>query len=188
MTTYVSKSVKGFFDDEISGAPVIKIEDPSWQRPTVSVDIHPGETYGDVVNDGSEVMQISVPDENAIAPIVEVANPACRLPKDAVAITDEYKAVLLNAKFGINWDVSPPAPAAQPMVTPAESWETFKRKAVAAMAASDSEFDIEVEYLMAGQSASANAESLVKFRQKLRAIINAPSGTPDESLLVRTST
>ena len=74
MKTYFSPSVSGFYVDDIHGARKAFVADPRWLRP--------------VGPDGQ-------PDSNAIAPLIEINNPDCKIPMDAVEITADAHAALL---------------------------------------------------------------------------------------------
>ena len=73
---FYSKSTNGFYSPDIHGARRLVVPDPAWQRP---------------VTDG-------VPDQAASHPLIEVNNPACLIPADAVQITLEQHAELLAAQ------------------------------------------------------------------------------------------
>lgn len=79
---YYSKSTGGFYSDEMHGARQIEIPDPAWVRPTIEVD---GQ---------------AVPDETAVQPTVAVPNPDCKIPVDAVPVSDEDYHALLAAQSG----------------------------------------------------------------------------------------
>lgn len=100
---FYSAQTLGFYDAEIHGARRITIIDPAWIRPTVDIVLQPGESawVGDelVTNAGDEPKTfIDVPDMNAIPDTLEVANPACLIPADAVEISQERHAELLNGQ------------------------------------------------------------------------------------------
>lgn len=101
---YYSKSINGFYDQGIHGARRITIADPAWVRPLIDVVLQPGETYdllnGTVrTNDGDvPITLVGVPDVNAGVPTVEIDNPDCKIPADAVEITDEQHAALLEGQ------------------------------------------------------------------------------------------
>lgn len=88
---YFSASVKAFYDEHIHGSRTLLIIDPSWERPTVRI---PDPKY-----DGSgDVPLITVPDESAVPRMIETANPLCKIPADAVEISDDEYAALLQAQ------------------------------------------------------------------------------------------
>lgn len=87
----------GFYLDEIYGARTVFVPDPDWVRPTVNIPDpawHPADTPP-----GTEAPLIDVPDVDAEAPLVEVANPNCRLPPagELVSLTDQEHRGLLDA-------------------------------------------------------------------------------------------
>lgn len=100
MSIYYSAKERGFYDSQIHGSRTLMIADPAWVRPWVTVTLQPGDTIeidGNVLtNDSDEVVTLAdVPDAGAVAPMIEVANPDCRLPSDAVEITDGVRQQLL---------------------------------------------------------------------------------------------
>lgn len=71
-----AKSTFGFYSEEIHGAFKLTIVDPNWIRPQV---------------DG-------VDDQDAVPDTIIVDNPDCKIPPDAVEITDELYCALLDAQ------------------------------------------------------------------------------------------
>jgi len=101
---FFSVQTGGFYDAFIHGARRILVADPAWIRPTVDVVLLPGESAlaGDeqVTNTGAEPITLrNVPDVNAIPDMVEVDNPDCLIPIDAVEITKERHAELFDGQF-----------------------------------------------------------------------------------------
>jgi hypothetical protein len=97
---YASKSTRGFYDTEIHGSRLTTIQDPAWVRPTTDIVVQPGESVwvGDELlnNTGDEPITLrAVPDMRATPDTLEVVNPACLIPEDAVEITAAYHAELL---------------------------------------------------------------------------------------------
>lgn len=97
---YASKSTRNFYYAEIHGARRINVPDPAWIRPTKDIVVQPGESawIGNelVTNAGDEsVTYRNVPDMNAIQDTLEIVNPDCLIPDDAVEITTENHAALL---------------------------------------------------------------------------------------------
>ncbi len=97
---YYSQQTRGFYNAEIHGSRLISIPDPEWVRPTHDVVLMPREFViidGErVVNDTDGPITIpDVPDYSVGPPLVEVANQDCKIPADAVEITEEYHQELL---------------------------------------------------------------------------------------------
>lgn len=94
MAIYASKSKQAFFDDQIFGPKRIMVIDPNWEVPKVMV--------GDV----------EIDDTSATPEFIEIDNPECCLPVDAVEITrnlrDELLAAQGNGKV-IDWSGEVPA-------------------------------------------------------------------------------
>lgn len=96
---YFSASTGGFYDDAIHGVRTIKMVDPEWMRPTVTVTLEPGEKIevdGQVTeNNTDETVTVDVPDMSLPEPLIEVPNAACKLPEDVAEVTDaDYQALL----------------------------------------------------------------------------------------------
>lgn len=97
---FYSATTGGFYDPEFHGARLMTITDPAWIRPTTDVVLEPGESLwvnGDFRhNDTDEAITLrDVPDMNADPDTIEVDNPDCLIPADAVEITFEVRAQLL---------------------------------------------------------------------------------------------
>lgn len=86
---YYAKSTHGFYDETIHGSRMLEIPDPSWVRPTIQVPHDDG--------NGGTVM-VEVPDEFADHPTITVPNLDCKIPADAVEITEAEHAALLDAQ------------------------------------------------------------------------------------------
>lgn len=100
---FFSVQTGGFYDAFIHGARRILVADPAWVRPKVDVVLLPGESalVGDeeVANTGAEPITLrNVPDVNATPDMVEVDNPDCLIPVDAVEITKERYAELFEGQ------------------------------------------------------------------------------------------
>lgn len=97
---YYFKAPDSFYHPAIYGDRMILVPDPTWARPTITVTLPSGDSVdtvnGTVTNTGTEPIQVpGVPDQSAVPPMVEVENPNCKIPADAVEITDDQYAVLL---------------------------------------------------------------------------------------------
>lgn len=79
MKIFYSKTGQGFYSDEVHGPRLLLIADPAWTHP---VDL------------------AGTPEPDAVAPQIEVANPKCKIPPDAVEITAEAHAALLAGQAG----------------------------------------------------------------------------------------
>lgn len=109
---FYSQTTGGFYSAAFHGARRIFIVDPAWVRPVVQVDFRLGKssiTNGEAVsneieegelvsNEIEEIMTVEVPDMTAQPSLIEVDNPDCRIPPDAVEISDEYHAELLSGQ------------------------------------------------------------------------------------------
>lgn len=80
---YWSPSTRGFYIDEIHGGRTLLVDDPAWVKPE-PVNLAAGEEPG----------------AEPVAPLVEVQNPECGIPPDALEITAEEKAALMAGQDG----------------------------------------------------------------------------------------
>lgn len=109
---FYSKLTGGFYSADLHGSRTLVIDAPAWVPPLI---------------DG-------VPDPSAIAPTIEINNPACGIPPDAVEITDEQHAALLDGQTqgkrieadadGFPALVEPPQPTLSELKT--AKWEAIK--------------------------------------------------------------
>lgn len=74
MKTFYSKDTGGFYVDEIHGSRLMAVVDPAWKWP---------------LNEAGE------PDYGVAADMIEVDNPDCKIPVDAVEVTGQEHAALL---------------------------------------------------------------------------------------------
>lgn len=100
---FYSAQTGGFYSVENHGPRLITIADPAWLRPTRDIVLAPGEAaqVGDqmVTNHGDEPMTVEgVPDMDAVSDTLEVVNPACLIPADALEITRELHTALLDGQ------------------------------------------------------------------------------------------
>ena len=98
-----SKSTGGFYSTEIHGNRKVVMGDPTWTPPKVDITLQPGESYqvdGQIIRNPNEVAVVlnNVVDVNAITPSVEIYNPECKIPSDAIEITEEYYILLLEGQ------------------------------------------------------------------------------------------
>lgn len=190
MTTYTSKTKLGFFDDEIFGTPTIRAIDPTWQRPRRTLTLQPGESVffdnHTVTNFTDEPLDVTdVPDADAVPPLIDVANPDCRLPIDATPITEELRVALQAAPYGINWSTEPPTANPEPVLNPAQEWAAYQLQAAQLLAATEREYVALTESLIAGEALPPGALALVAYRRALRSIVNAVDGNPNQPLPAR---
>jgi len=134
---FTSKSTRGFYDPEFHGERLIMIPDPAWIRPKLDIVIQPGESAwidGELIeNTGGEPITLRhVPDMSATPDTLQVANPACLIPEDAVEITSAYHAELLVGQSEgkvIAWGddghpvlVDPPPPSSEGLAVIERVW------------------------------------------------------------------
>ncbi|WP_443696831.1 phage tail assembly chaperone [Pseudomonas sp.] len=137
MTIFFSATQKGFYVPEIHGARLTTIPDPAWLRPKVDVVVQPGESawVGDelMTNTGEEPITLSdAPDMSAIPDTLDVTNPDCLIPEDAVEITQERHAELLEGQsIGLRISggedgypilIDPPPPSADDLAAQERLW------------------------------------------------------------------
>ena len=100
---FFSAQTNGFYDVAFHGARLATIADPAWVRPKVDIVVQPGDSAWDgaklVINSGHEPITLrNVPDMEAVPDTLEVDNPDCLIPADAVEITRELHAALLEGQ------------------------------------------------------------------------------------------
>lgn len=102
MSKYFDPATRGFYTADVHGARQIEVVDPAWTRPTIEVEILPGESAviaGElVVNDSDETISRFAPDTGVQAPMIVINNPDCRIPPAAVEISDALYRELLDGE------------------------------------------------------------------------------------------
>ena len=158
---FYSKSTGGFYDASIHGARTITVIKDTWVRPDA---------------DGE-------PDMSAIPETVEIDNPACIIPKDAIEISQEAHATLLAGQSSgqvITADANGnPILSAPPPPTAAQLWSVYQASAQAALTESDKII------LRCGENAVTVPTAWATYRKDLRAIVAATSGDPTVALPTR---
>jgi hypothetical protein len=79
-----SKSTNGFYDTSIHGSQTILIVDPSFDHPQIEVQ---NDQFDPEDSMGRPTYLMNNPEVEA--PLISVPNPDCKIPADAVEITDE---------------------------------------------------------------------------------------------------
>ena len=121
MSAYFHAKSVGFYTDEVHGPRTILVVDPKWKQPEIKIadpDWAPSDD-----EEGAEAPLISVPDTDAVPPLIEVPNPKCSLPPKAelrdlpqdkylalLAAQSQGKVIQANSK-GDPVAVDPPPPS-----------------------------------------------------------------------------
>lgn len=87
---FYSAKTGGFYSAAIHGARTITIIQPGWVHPQIEVQNHQFDPESSL---GGPTIFIDDPD--VTPPMVEVVNPACLIPADAVEISAELRAALI---------------------------------------------------------------------------------------------
>lgn len=176
MTLFYSAQTGGFYDDDIHGTRTVLVNDPSWVRPLITITLQPGERYqtGEqlITNDTEEPLTVeNVPDAGATHPMIEVANPNCRLPADTTEISAERHAELLSAQAagqriqpgvsGAPTAVDPPDKVAAEFVAEAKA---LRRACLDSHAKSAGVSAVYAENLTAAQAQQAGAGATTAMR------------------------
>lgn len=177
---FASKSTRGFYDPQIHGARLTTIQDPAWFRPVRDIVLQPGESaqVGDelLTNTGDEPITVrNVPDMDALPDALEVVNPACLIPADAVEITAAKHAELLMGQAEgkvIDWGddgypvlVELPPPSPEVLAAIERDWRDGQ------LAATDGVVSRHRDELEGGAATTLTPEqysALQQYRQALR--------------------
>lgn len=106
MKTFFSPSYALFYPESLFGRRRVLADDPTWTRPRTSAVVLAGQSYrtdaGLYVNDtGAPVELPDVPDWSIAAPQVEIDNPNCSIPADALDVSEEeYIALRTGMQSG----------------------------------------------------------------------------------------
>jgi hypothetical protein len=93
---FFSKTTGGFYSEDIHGPRKSTVIKPGWVHPLILV---PDPAW--VATDhpeGTAATMVEIPDPSAVPETVEVDNPDCNIPADAVEITDAEHMALINAQ------------------------------------------------------------------------------------------
>lgn len=98
--------VAGRYDSDIHGELTIQIIDPEWIRPVHDVAVLPGESFehnGISIpnNTGEPHIVKDVPDLSAVPDYITVDNPDCKIPSEAVEVSDDLFYRTINEQDGI---------------------------------------------------------------------------------------
>lgn len=161
---YFSVSTGGFYHDDVHGAPRTRVPDPNWKRPTRKVMRpvleavperklvpHPqkvkdpdGKIVKIWVDDPDwkrPEVEVEEPDQDAEHPYIEIDNPDCRLPDDAVEVTEDEHRALMEAHAGgkviVAGEDGRPVAADTPSPTTEALWASLRRERDDLLARSD---------------------------------------------------
>lgn len=126
------------YDSAIHGGRELIIEDPAWVRPTTDLILAPGESANVndelITNNGAEDLAIpDVLDMSIEAPTISIPNPDCKIPAEAIEVTDEIFFRTIEEQDGI-WSlvngevVKLPLPAPDPELVKSIQWTAIKIK------------------------------------------------------------
>lgn len=180
---FYSAKTGGFYDPVFHGYRRMLIADPAWIRPTMDVVLQPGDSLSvgdqEFRNDTKEPITLrDVPDMAVEPGTIEVDNPDCLIPVDAVEITAEIRQQLLdgNAKgqsvaadehgYPILVDV-PPA-SAEELASQERQWRD------AQLALSDGVVSRHRDELEESQETTLTADQYAELQSYRRALRNWP--------------
>lgn len=177
---FYSAQAAGFYSSEIHGPRLTTIIDPAWVRPTRDIVVQPGESTwigGEpMTNTGDEPITLrNVPDMDAVPDMLEVDNPACLIPVDAVEITQERHAALLDGQsagriIASDTDrypvlIDPPPPSDEELAVAERAWRDGQ------LAATDGVVSRHRDEVEGGATTTLTPEqysALQQYRQALR--------------------
>lgn len=90
---FYSKSTGGFYNEEFHGSRKFTIIKPGWECPQIEVQNHQYDPA-----DSSDGPTIFIDDPEVVPPTVEIDNPDCKIPTDAVEITEAEHSALMEAQ------------------------------------------------------------------------------------------
>lgn len=159
---HYSKSTKGFYSNEIHGHSMITIVDPAWLCPEIEV---PDPAFDPSQHpEGTPVPLVKIKDPNAVPATIEVPNPDCKIPADAVEVPDDvYRALLDAQSMGkvIEPDTNGFPVAVDHVPTAAEIAAIARAERDTLLAAADIAIN-------KAEDAGQDSTALRKYRQKLR--------------------
>lgn len=186
MTMYyfkVDATRGGFLDSNVHGERRITIPDPVWIRPKVDIVVQPGESVlveGELIeNTEDESITVrDVPDMNALPDTLEVANPDCLIPEDAVEITSAHHTELLAGLSEgkvITWgDDGYPVLIDPPPLTPEETAAIERVWRDAKLAATDGVVTRHRDELEEGIATTLTVEQYTELQVYRRELRNWP--------------
>lgn len=180
---FYSAQTRGFYNFEIHGTYLITIPDPAWIRPKADIVVQPGESVwiGDelMTNTSAEPFTLrDAPDMSAIADTLEVTNPTCLIPGDAVEITSVYHEELLTGQSlgkvivtdesGYPILIDPPPMSAEDTAAAERVWRDAK------LAATDGVVSRHRDELEEGSESTLTAAQYAELQTYRRALRNWP--------------
>lgn len=141
MAVYYSPAFRGFFHDEIHGPRTLAILDPDW--------------VASEVDDGADTPE---------HPLIVIDNPDCKLPSDAIEITEQEHADLMAAQ-SLGHQIVPDADGQPVALAPSEP--TPEEKAAKARADRDTRLKA-TDWTQAADVPPATADKWRPYRQALR--------------------
>lgn len=168
---FTSKSMRGFYAEDVHGPLTITVADPAWKQPSMSLTLEAGESYafGDTLftNESDEPKAVTVPDFSVMPATIEAPNPDTLIPADAVEISTEQWQALLDGQSNGQWiewgedgypflmDPLPPPPLTT------EQTEAARLQAYAdPLTGSDRHFAEAARLTVAGDTAGADAATV----------------------------
>jgi|GEM_PF-1271490 len=96
----VTNAMAARYDSEIHGERKLTIVDPSWIQPTNDVAVQPGEPFEfdgkSIINDTGKVQIVNDVPDLSIEPVyIEIPNPNCKIPSEAIEVSEAtfYKTI-----------------------------------------------------------------------------------------------
>ncbi|MNN26624.1 Caudovirales tail fiber assembly protein [compost metagenome] len=180
---YTSKSMRGFYAEDIHGPLTITIVDPAYAWPLVNVELQPDESVVDIfggtyTNETDAPIVVDLPDTTASPDTVVVPNPDTQIPADAVEISfDEWQALLNGQTAGkvIEWGddgypmlVDPPPPSPEQLAAIERAWRD------AQLAETDGMVSRHRDEVEAGATTTLTPEQYSELQQYRQALRNWP--------------
>jgi hypothetical protein len=183
---FASKATGCFYHPAIHGPRLITIQDPAWTWPRVDVVLAPGESVWIgtelMTNSGDEPLTLhDVPDMSVTPDMLEVPNPACLIPEDALEITPAYHAELVAGPSqgkviawgddGYPFLTDPPPPSPEELAAVERAWRN------ALLATTDGVVTRHRDELEEGIETTLSAQQYIDLQNFRRQLRNWPQGT-----------
>jgi hypothetical protein len=94
------------YDSDFHGARTLTVIDPDWVRPVINITLQPGESFeihGEVISNSTDEPLVieNVPDMSVDPVYQTIDNPECKIPPEAIEVSEELFYQTMNEQDGI---------------------------------------------------------------------------------------